>query len=120
MAEDHTQFIGVIGDVYNFITERREDTWKGAFGGMIVITLPPEQDDLTLGNVAGFPPAEGMDQTEMVMTSLLSFITGLLLMGFDVQSIISTVAYAQHMAENSAVIDTGLSSMFSVPDLPDN
>jgi hypothetical protein len=103
--EINPEFVDVIDEVTDFVMANRSG-WEGKYGGMVVITLPPGED-MAVGNVLGFVPdsAEDMDGWDVSAACLVSFIAGLLLMGFDREAIEKAVVTAEAMATVSTMVD---------------
>jgi len=106
------KFVAVVDDIVEYCMNARGGKWKGGFSGVAVIALPTDQN-ATLGNVAGFFDDKFQDDQDEVMANMLvSFLTGMLLMGWDETMLYGAVEAARHIANKSDLVD--------MPNLPEN
>lgn len=99
------RFAAVVDDITEYCMSNKETKWKGGFSGMVVIAVPVELDG-AVGNLAAFF-AERYEpqQDEVLGAGLISYLTGLLLMGWDETMLLAAVEAARDVASRAELID---------------
>jgi len=99
------KFAAVVDDITEYCMRNKEGKWKGGFSGMVAIAVPTELDG-AVGNLAAFFADEfEPQQNEVLAAGLISYLTGLLLMGWDETMLLAAVEAARDVASRAELID---------------